>query len=201
MSPAWAELAAKAEGVLAHPAPTVLSEIVGAVGEPSAPKQFTLVTRAVIDRTALQAASAWAAQVAQYVHASTGIGVTIGSSAAGQMFVVSWLSSVDTPEELDKLSALGGDAGYLELIAAAGPLFEQGSSERMLLAEAALTGERSTADELLAKDLHADSAGVPTRSLSGRVQPLDVVEFSGVVHHRRGAWPRSSVRRSGSRSG
>jgi MFS-type transporter involved in bile tolerance (Atg22 family) len=134
MSPAWAELAAKAEGVLANPAPTVLSEIVGVVGERSAPKQFTLVTRAVIDRTALQAASAWAAQVAEYVHASTGIGVTIGSSAAGQMFVVSWLSSVDTPADLDKLSALGSDAGYLELISAAGPLFEQGATERMLLA-------------------------------------------------------------------
>jgi len=50
---------------------------------------------------------------------------------------VSWLAGVDTPEELDKLNAINADAGYLEMIAAAGTnqLFEQGMSERVLLAK------------------------------------------------------------------
>jgi hypothetical protein len=135
MSSAWGELASQAEGVLAHPAPTMLNDVISVVGEAAPPKQFTLVTRAVIERTALLAASAWAVQVAEYVFASTGIGVTLASSAAGQMFAISWLSSVDAPEDLDKLNALGADAGYLELLSAAGPLFEQGSSERVLLAQ------------------------------------------------------------------
>ena len=50
------------------------------------------------------------------------------------MFGVTWIGGVDTPEELDKMNAINLDAGYLEMIAAAGTnkLFEQGSSRRGL---------------------------------------------------------------------
>ena len=133
----WAALAATAEGVLAQPAPTLLSEVIAVTGEPSAPKQFVLVTRAVIDRSAMMDAISWSTQVAEYVTKVTGVSTTVGTSAAGKMFEVSWLGGVDTPEELDKMNEINTDAGYLEMLAAAGAkqLFEQGLSERMLLAK------------------------------------------------------------------
>lgn len=133
----WAALASTVSGVLAHPAPTALTEVIAVTGELSTPKQFVLVTRAVIDRSALGDAITWATQVAEYVTKVTGITTIVGTSAAGQMFGVSWIGGVDTPEELDKMNAINTDAGYLEMIADAGTnkLFEQGSSERMLLAK------------------------------------------------------------------
>jgi hypothetical protein len=137
LSDDWATLAAGADGVLAHPAPTTLSEVIAVTGEPSAPKQFTLVTRAVIDRSAMMDAISWSTQVAEHVTKVTGVGATVCTSAAGKMFEVSWLAGVDTPGELDKMNAINTDAGYLEMLAAAGAgqLFEQGLSERMLLAK------------------------------------------------------------------
>ena len=133
----WAALAAKAEGVLSQPAPTILSEVIATTGEPSAPKQFTFVTRAVIDRSAMMDAITWSTQVAEHVTKVTGVSATVATSAAGRMFEVTWLTSVDTPEELDKVNAINTDAGYLEMLAAAGTnkLFEQGASERFLLAK------------------------------------------------------------------
>ena len=137
LSTDWASLAATADGVLSQPAPTTLSEVIAVTGEPSEPKQFVLITRAVIDRSAMVDAISWSTQVAEHVTKVTGIGATIGTSAAGRMFEVTWIAGVDTPEELDKLSAISTDAGYLEMLAAAGTdqLFEQGMSERMLLAK------------------------------------------------------------------
>ena len=131
----WASLAATAEGVLAHPAPSVLNEVIAVTGEPSGPKQFTLVTRAVIDRGAMAEAISWSTQVAEHVTKVTGVSVTVTSSAAGQMFGISWLSGLDSPEELDKMNSLSADAGYLQMLSEAGTnkLFEQGTSERMLL--------------------------------------------------------------------
>ena len=139
VSTEWATLAATAEGVLAQPAPPTLTEVIAVTGEPSAPKQFVLVTRAVIDRSALGDAIAWSTQVAEYVTKLTGVSTIVGTSAAGKMFEVSWLGGVDTPEELDKMNAINVDAGYLEMIAAAGTnqLFEQGTSERVLLTKLA----------------------------------------------------------------
>ena len=139
VSTEWAALAATAEGVLAQPAPPTLTEVIAVTGEPSAPKQFVLVTRAVIDRSALGDAIAWSTQVAEYVTKLTGVSTIVGTSAAGKMFEVSWLGGVDTPEELDKMNAINVDAGYLEMIAAAGTnqLFEQGTSERVLLTKLA----------------------------------------------------------------
>jgi hypothetical protein len=135
VSTEWAALAASAEGVLAQPAPTTLTEVIAVTGELSTPKQFVLVTSAVIDRSALGDAIGWSTQVAEYVTKVTGISTIVGTSAAGQMFGVTWIGGVDTPEELDKMNAINTDAGYLEMIAAAGTnnLFEQGSSERVLL--------------------------------------------------------------------
>ncbi|MEP7111852.1 MAG: hypothetical protein ABI862_01180 [Ilumatobacteraceae bacterium] len=133
----WAELAATADGVLAQPAPTALTEVIAVTGELTTPKQFVLVTRAVIDRSALGDAISWSTQVAEYVTKVTGVSTIVGTSAAGNLFGVSWIGGVDTPEEVDKMNAINTDAGYLEMIAAAGTnqLFEQGMSERMLLAK------------------------------------------------------------------
>jgi|EndMetStandDraft_3_1072993.scaffolds.fasta_scaffold585724_1 hypothetical protein len=133
----WAALAATADGVLAHPAPSTLTEVIAVTGEPSGPKQFTVVTRAVIDRAAMMDAISWSTRVAEHVTKVTGVSATVAASAAGQMFGISWLTGVDTPEELDKMNSISTDAGYLELLAEAGTnkLFEQGTTERMLLAK------------------------------------------------------------------
>ncbi len=137
MSADWASTAAMADGVLACPAPSTLTEVIAVTGEAAPPKQFVMVTRAVIDRSAMMDAIAWSTQVAEHVTKVTGVSTTVALSAAGQMFGVSWLASVDTPEGLDTLNSIGSDAGYLEMLAAAGTnkLFEQGSSERMLLSK------------------------------------------------------------------
>ncbi len=137
VSTEWAALAATAEGVLAQPAPSTLSEVIAVTGEPSAPKQFTLVTRATIDRSALGDAVAWSTQLAEHVTKVTGSSLVVCISAAGKMFEVTWIGGADTPEELDKINAINTDAGYLEMLAEAGTnqLFEQGSSERVLLAK------------------------------------------------------------------
>lgn len=133
----WASLTTNADGLLAHPATTALSEIIAVTGEPSAPKQFAMVTRAVMDRSVMMDAIAWSTEIAEYVTSATGVGAAVCTSAAGRLFEVIWISSVDTPAELDRMQAIGGDAGYLERLAAAGAggLFEQGASERMLLAK------------------------------------------------------------------
>ena len=133
----WAALAATAAGVLSQPAQTTLSEVIAVTGEAAAPKQFVLVTRAVIDRSAMMDAITWSTQVAEHLTKVTGVSTTVGTSAAGKMFEVTWLAGVDTPEELDKLNGINTDAGYIEMLAAAGTnkLFEQGMSERMLLAK------------------------------------------------------------------
>ena len=133
----WAALAATADGLLAQPAPTTLSEVIAVTGEAAPPPQFVLVTRAVIGRSDISAAVAWSTQVAEHLTKVTGIGATVGMSAAGRMFEVSWLAGVETPEELDKLNAISTDAGYIELLGAAttDQLFEQGMSERMLLSK------------------------------------------------------------------
>jgi hypothetical protein len=82
-------------------------------------------------------AIAWSTQVAEYVTKVTGVSTTVATSAAGKMFEVAWLASVDTAEELDKTSAINTDAGYLEMLGVAGTnhLFEQGMTERLLLAK------------------------------------------------------------------
>ena len=115
----------------------MLYEVIAVTGEPTAPKQFVLVTRAVIDRSAMMDAIAWSTQVAEHVTKVTGVGATVSTSAAGTMFQVTWVTGVDTPEELDKMNAINTDPGYLEMLAAAGAnqLFEQGMSERVLLAK------------------------------------------------------------------
>lgn len=131
----WAALALKADGLLSQPAPTRLVELT-VPGGPLAPKQFTLVTNAVIDRSAMMDAIAWAGKVAEHVTKVTGIATHVGTSAAGKMFEVTWLAGVDTPVELDKLNSIATDAEYLGMLAEAGTnqLFEQGMSERVLLA-------------------------------------------------------------------
>jgi len=137
LSTEWASLTTKAAGVLAQPAPTMLSEVIAVAGEPTAPKQFTLVTRAVVDRSAMMDAIAWSTQVAEHVAKVTGVSTTVTTSAAGRMFEVTWIGGVDTPQELDAMNAINTDAEYLNMLAAAGSnqLFEQGVSERMLLAK------------------------------------------------------------------
>ncbi len=130
----WAAMTPKAEGVLVQPALTRLTEV-AVTGDRPGPKQFTLVTRAVIDRAAMMDALTWAQQVADHVLKVTGISTVVGTSAAGRMFEVSWLAGVDTPAELDTLNGITADAEYLGMLAEAGTkqLFEQGMSERALL--------------------------------------------------------------------
>ena len=130
----WGALTPKAEGLMVQPALTRLTEVT-LTGDNPGPKQFVLVTRAVIEGTAMMDALAWAQQVADHVTKVTGIATNVGMSAAGRMFEVTWLAGVDTPAELDTLNAIAEDADYMGMLAESGAkhYFEQGMSERALL--------------------------------------------------------------------
>ena len=142
LSAEWATLAAKADGVLANPAPTMLDEVIAVTGEPTAPKQFVLVTRAVIDRSAMMDAIAWSTQVAEHVTKVTGVGATVSTSAAGTMFQVTWVTGVDTPEELDKMNAINTDAGLSRDARCrwCEPAVRAGNERARALGQAALSG-------------------------------------------------------------
>jgi hypothetical protein len=135
-APEWAELTASVDGVLAHPASSLLVEVIAVTGEPSSPKQFVTATSATLSGRNMAKAVAWSCDVAEHVSKITGQSGMVATSAAGSMFQVGWLSSVDTPAELDAAgAAISGDAGYLEMLEQAGNerWFVDGSIDRIQL--------------------------------------------------------------------
>ncbi len=58
----------------------MMTEVIAVTGEPSAPKQFVLVTRAVIDRSAMMDSIAWSTRVAEHVTKVTGVGMTVAGN-------------------------------------------------------------------------------------------------------------------------
>lgn len=132
----WAELTSSVEGVLAQPAAVRLVEVIAVTGEPAAPRQFVTATSASLTGRNIGKAVAWSCDVAEHVTKVTGQASTVVMSAAGTMYQVGWLSSVDTPAELDAATAaLSGDAGYLEMVEHAGNerWFIDGSVDRIQL--------------------------------------------------------------------
>ena len=137
-SPEWSELAATADGILANPSQTQLAEVIAVTGEPSAPKQFATVTRSTLSGSDFNKTIAWSCEILEHVTKLTGHGGMVMTSAAGTMFQVYWVVGVDTAEELDASnSAIGADAGYLEMISQAGSerWFVEGTSDRVLIAK------------------------------------------------------------------
>lgn len=132
----WAELSEGADGVLAHPAATLMGEVVATTGEPGPPKQFVTVTQATMAGSGFGDALGWAVEIMEHGYKVTGQGGTLLSSASGPLFHIMWISGVDSPEELDAgHQAISADAGYLEMIAHAGAsgMFVDGSAERATL--------------------------------------------------------------------
>lgn len=135
-STAWAELSSAANGVMANPAQTYLTEVIAMTGEPAEPKQFTTVTRATMGGGDMAKTVAWSCAAMEHITKLTGQGGTVATSAAGTLFEVFWFSGSDTAEELDAATqAMNGDADYQGMIAQAGAddLFVDGSVERMVL--------------------------------------------------------------------
>jgi hypothetical protein len=137
MSPAWAEVAAKADGVLAHPAPTDIAEVIAVTGDlAAAPKQFVVATTATLSGKDMGTAIAWSTEIAEHVTKLTGHSVLVGMSTGGTMYRLVWVAGADTAEEIDAADkAISGDAGYLEMIAQSGNerMFIEGTSQRSLL--------------------------------------------------------------------
>jgi hypothetical protein len=134
----WAALSASADGILAHPAQGYLNEVIAVTGEPTAPKQFTVVTRASIAQSNMTKSLTWASEVMEHVTKVTGQSGTVATSVAGTLYQVFWMIGADTPEDLNAMLAAGStDAEYLEMIARSGAdhLFEQGQSERVIIAK------------------------------------------------------------------
>ena len=135
-SEAWAALSPEAGGVLAGPAQTYLAEVIAVTGEPSEPKQFATVTRATIGGKDLAQSIAWSCAAMERATKVTGQVGTVATSAAGNLFQVSWIAGSDTAEELDAARlAMNGDAEYQGMIAQAGAdgLFVDGSVEEIVL--------------------------------------------------------------------
>lgn len=135
-SEAWASLSPEAQGILAHPAETYLTEVIAMTGEPTEPKQLTTVTRATIGGGALADSIAWSCAAMEHATKVTGQVGTVATTAAGNMFQVYWIAGSDTAEELDaSRQSLNDDAEYQGMIAQAGAdgLFVEGSVEEVVL--------------------------------------------------------------------
>lgn len=135
-SEAWAALSSEANGVLARPADTYLTEVIAMTGEPAEPKQFTTVTRATIGGRDLAQSIAWSCAAMERATKVTGQVGTVATTAAGNMFQVYWFAGSDTAEEVDAArQAMNGDTEYQGMIAQAGAdgLFVDGSVEAMVL--------------------------------------------------------------------
>lgn len=129
------KLSAGLGGLMAAPAETTLTEIIGMTGEPGEPKPLITITRAAMVGGHIGEALAWSTKVMEYITDLTGVGGVVGASTAGPMFQVSWLVGSDEASQIDDTNAkLNADAGYLEMIDAAGGLFIPGSAERVVIA-------------------------------------------------------------------
>jgi len=136
MSPAWAEVSATADGLLAVPSESRLYELIARFGEPTPPSQFTVVTTSTLSGLESERAMGWALEVGEHVAKLTGRTSVVATAAAGPMFRVTWISGAYTPGDVDATNAtMAADARYLELLAEAGAgrYFVEGSTDRMLL--------------------------------------------------------------------
>jgi hypothetical protein len=136
-SPAFHELSAGFSDALERPAETMLSEVIGMTGAPSDPKQFSVVTRAVATAR-VSGALAWANKVMGHVTEVTGVDAILTVGSAGNIYQVTWVSSVDTASEIDAMSGkIAADPGYLTMLDEAADLFIPGSAERFVLSQLA----------------------------------------------------------------
>ena len=96
----WAEVAARADGVLAQPSPSDIAEVIAVTGElPAAPKQFVVATTATMTGRDMGKAIAWSTEVAEHVTKLTGDSILVGMSAAGTMYRVVWIAGSDGPRK------------------------------------------------------------------------------------------------------
>lgn len=115
------------------PAVTTTSDVVAMTGEPTAPKQFIVITQAQINGGRMADALAWSGRVIEHAKSVTGVDSLLVTSTAGTMFQVGFIAGVDTAAELDDINtALAADATYLEMLDEAGDLFATGSSQRLI---------------------------------------------------------------------
>ena len=69
MSPAWAEVSATADGLLAGPSESRLYEFLAVFGEPTPPSQFTVVTTSTLSGLQSERAMGWALEVGELARA------------------------------------------------------------------------------------------------------------------------------------
>lgn len=132
-SPEFQAVAGGAYGDLAAgPAVTNTSDVVAMSGEPSAPKQFIVVTQGQVTNGRMADGIAWSRRVIEHVKSVTGVDMLLVTSTAGAMNRVGFIAGTDTAAELDEVNAaLAADAAYRELIDGGGDLIT-GSFDRVI---------------------------------------------------------------------
>ncbi len=133
-SKAYQTKAAKMGDILASPAATSLSQIIGFAGEQGEPAPVVTLTQSTIVGGHLGEAMGWSMEVLEYVHSVTGMSGLLTSLSAGSFFDVMWIFAAQTGAELDDANAkLMSDKGYIGLIDKAGGLFVPGAATRVTL--------------------------------------------------------------------
>ena len=126
--------AAKLADVLAAPATTSLSQIVGVAGEQGKPAPVVTITQSTMVVGHVAEAMAWGMEILEYVHSVTGMSGLFTSVTSGSFFDVMWLIGAETGAELDSANAsLMADSGYVGMIDKAAGFFVPGSANRVTL--------------------------------------------------------------------
>ncbi len=126
--------AAKVGDVLAAPATTSFSQIVGFAGDQGEPAPVVNLTQSTIMGGHMGEAIGWSMEVLEYVQSVTGMSGLLTSLSAGGFFDVMWIFSAQTGTELDDANTkLLTDPGYIGLIDKAGGLFVPGAATRVTL--------------------------------------------------------------------
>lgn len=126
--------AAQVGDILAMPATTSFSQIVGFAGEQGPPAPVVTLTQSTIQSGHLGQAMGWSMEILEYVHSVTGRSGLLTSLSAGSFFDVMWIFSAQSGAELDDANAkLRADHGYIGLIDKSEGLFVPGSATRITL--------------------------------------------------------------------
>ncbi len=126
----------KSGHLLAAPAETSLSQILGVAGEQGVPAPIVTLTQSTVASGHVGDAMGWGLEVLEYVHKVTGMSGLFTNLTAGSFFDVTWIFSAQTGADLDSANAkLQADTGYVGLLDKAGGMFVEGSASWVTLVQ------------------------------------------------------------------
>jgi hypothetical protein len=102
-------------------------------GEMPGPGAVVTVTTSIIANGRYADAIGWGLKVADHVTNTTGLPVTLWNSMSGDFGQLAWIGVAPDAAAFDDNNAkLNVDAGYMEMLGAAGELFVPGSAQRQI---------------------------------------------------------------------